>query len=132
MSRAPMEPTPQLLWDIRRLIEGARQLASAALNACQAAVYWHIGRRIHTKLLAGERAAQTVATVSRQLVHEYGRGITEKNLRRTVQFAQTFVVGIHVAEYLTLLPSNEVLQAKLHEAIALSRARLTHRSGDEA
>jgi hypothetical protein len=30
------------------------------------------------------------------------------------------------------LPSKEVLQAKLHEAIALSRARLNHRSGDEA
>lgn len=30
------------------------------------------------------------------------------------------------------LPSKEVLQAKLHEAIALSRSRLDHRSGDEA
>lgn len=30
------------------------------------------------------------------------------------------------------LPSKDVLQAKLQEAIALSRARLDHRSGDEA
>lgn len=40
--------------------------------------------------------------------------------------------GIHVAEYLTVLPPREVLQAKLHEAIARSRARLENRSGDDA
>jgi predicted nuclease of restriction endonuclease-like (RecB) superfamily len=35
--------------------------------------------------------------------------------------------GIHVAEYLTALPPREVLQAKLHEAITRSRARLDNR-----
>ena len=32
--------------------------------------------------------------------------------------------GIHVAEYLTVLPSKELLQAKLQEAIASARRRL--------
>jgi predicted nuclease of restriction endonuclease-like (RecB) superfamily len=36
--------------------------------------------------------------------------------------------GIHVAEYLTALPPKEVLQAKLHDAITRSRARLENRS----
>lgn len=36
--------------------------------------------------------------------------------------------GIHVAEYLTVLPPREVLEARLHEAIARSRARLDHRA----
>ncbi|MEW5786411.1 MAG: PDDEXK nuclease domain-containing protein [Pseudomonadota bacterium] len=40
--------------------------------------------------------------------------------------------GIHVAEYLTVLPPREVLQAKLHEAIARSRARLEDRGGEES
>ena len=40
--------------------------------------------------------------------------------------------GIHVAEYLTELPPKEVLQQKLHEAIARSRARLDNRSEDQA
>ncbi len=31
--------------------------------------------------------------------------------------------GIHVAEYLTVLPPEEVLQRKLHEAIAIARSR---------
>ena len=38
--------------------------------------------------------------------------------------------GIHVAEYLTALPPKEVLQAKLHQAIATSRARLENRGED--
>lgn len=40
--------------------------------------------------------------------------------------------GIHVAEYLTELPPREVLQQKLHEAIARSRARLDNRSEEQA
>ena len=32
--------------------------------------------------------------------------------------------GIHVAEYLTALPSRELLQQKLHDAIKISQARL--------
>ena len=39
--------------------------------------------------------------------------------------------GIHVAEYLTELPSKAVLQQKLHDAIAVSRARLDNR-GEQA
>jgi len=39
--------------------------------------------------------------------------------------------GIHVAEYITVLPPKEVLQAKLHEAIARSQARLEQRGGEE-
>lgn len=38
--------------------------------------------------------------------------------------------GIHVAEYLTVLPPKEVLQTKLHEAIETARRRLPH-SEDE-
>jgi predicted nuclease of restriction endonuclease-like (RecB) superfamily len=38
--------------------------------------------------------------------------------------------GIHVAEYLTVLPSKELLQAKLHEAIIAARRRLPY-SKDE-
>ncbi len=37
--------------------------------------------------------------------------------------------GIHVAEYLTALPSRELLQQKLHAAIAISRARLEAKEG---
>ncbi|MBP8169053.1 MAG: DUF1016 family protein [Azonexus sp.] len=86
-------PVDELLTDIRTVIERARQQAITAVNTSQTYMYWRIGQRIHTELLGGERAAygaQIVATLSRQLVLEYGRGFAEKNLRRMVQFAQTF------------------------------------------
>ncbi len=86
-------PVESLLTDIRSVIEQARQQASTAVNTSQTCMYWLIGQRIHGELLGGERApygAQIVATVSRQLVLEYGRSFAEKNLRRMVQFSQAF------------------------------------------
>lgn len=38
--------------------------------------------------------------------------------------------GIHVAEYLTVLPSRETLQAKLHQSIESARARLSGEQGE--
>ena len=38
--------------------------------------------------------------------------------------------GIHVAEYLTVLPPPEVLHRKLHEAIETARARIEAKEGD--
>lgn len=40
--------------------------------------------------------------------------------------------GIHVAEYLTVMPSREALQAKLHQSIERARQRLLDNTGDEA
>ena len=54
------------------------------------------------------------------------------NKREQIELLELDASGIHVAEYLTALPPKAVLQAKLHEAIALSRARLDNRSGEEA
>jgi predicted nuclease of restriction endonuclease-like (RecB) superfamily len=91
----PQEPPPvtQLLDEVRQLIVAARQQTAAAVNISLTLLYWQIGRRVRQELLSGERAAygeQILVTVSRQLVTEYGRGYSEKNLRRMVQFAETF------------------------------------------
>lgn len=44
-----------------------------------------------------------------------------------IELLELDAAGIHVAEYLTQLPSKEWLQQKLQEAIASSRARLANR-----
>ncbi len=49
-----------------------------------------------------------------------------------VELLELDQAGIHVAEYLTELPSKELLQQKLHEAIVLSRQRLDNRRGEGA
>ncbi|ROU07880.1 PDDEXK nuclease domain-containing protein [Lysobacter enzymogenes] len=82
-----------LLSDVQTLIETARQRAVSAVNAELTLLFWRIGQRIHTEILAGRRAGYgegTLLTLARQLVRDYGRGFGEKNLRRMVKFATTF------------------------------------------
>ncbi|MDQ1835343.1 PDDEXK nuclease domain-containing protein [Massilia scottii] len=55
---------------------------------------------------------------------------TGKN-REQIELLELGQSGIHVAEYLTGLPSRELLEQKLNEAVALSRARLENRPGPD-
>jgi predicted nuclease of restriction endonuclease-like (RecB) superfamily len=83
----------ELLGDIRALIESARQRAIALVNSELTLLFWRIGRRIHTEVLAGERAGygeQIVSALAAQLTRDHGDSFAEKNLRRMVQFATTF------------------------------------------
>lgn len=84
----------KIVSDIRVLIEQSRQQVAAAVNAGMTLMYWHIGERINREVLGGERAAygkQIVATISQQLTAEYGGSqFSLRNLRRMMQFAETF------------------------------------------
>lgn len=51
---------------------------------------------------------------------------TGKN-REQIELLELDQSGIHVAEYLTGLPSRQLLEQKLHEAVTLSKARLENR-----
>jgi len=93
ISTLSLDYSQELLGDIRALIESARQRATAMVNSELTLLFWRIGRRIHTEVLAGERAGygeQIVPALAAQLVRDYGQSFTEKNLRRMVQFAATF------------------------------------------
>lgn len=82
-----------LLADLRQLIEQARQAAAVAVNAGLTLMYWHIGQRIRTDVLGGQRAGygeEIVATVSRQLTTDYGRSFSAKSLRHMMRFAEVF------------------------------------------
>ena len=64
-----------LLGEIRQLIDAARQRAATAVNSELTLLYWRIGQRIHTQVLAGQRAEygeEIVATLSQQLMNDYG------------------------------------------------------------
>jgi predicted nuclease of restriction endonuclease-like (RecB) superfamily len=90
---APEVVLKTLLTDVRALIEQARERTAQAVNAEMTMLYWHIGERIRKDILREERAAygeQIVATLSRQLTEEYGRGFEIKTLRRMIQFAEEF------------------------------------------
>lgn len=82
-----------LLGDIQQLIIEARRTAAVTVNVSLTMLYWRIGRRIREDVLACGRAGygeEIVATLSRQLVAEHGRGFERKNLHRMVQFAEAF------------------------------------------
>lgn len=91
---APQLPaTDALVQDLRRLIDEARVTVATAVNFAMTKLYWQIGHRVHTEILAGERAEygnQIVAALAQQLVVEYGQGFSEKNLRHMINFAQSF------------------------------------------
>jgi len=64
-----------LLSEIRKLIDAARQRAATAVSFELTLLYWRIGERIHTQVLAGRRAEygeEIVATLSQQLMNDYG------------------------------------------------------------
>ncbi|MEO7851473.1 MAG: PDDEXK nuclease domain-containing protein [Rubrivivax sp.] len=110
-----------LLADLQQLIAQSRQSAAAVVNAALALLYWRIGQRIHAEVLGGARAGygqEIVVTLSRQLVADHGRSFEEKNLRRMVQFAQTYpdeqivvtlIRQLSWAHVLTLLPLKDPL-----------------------
>lgn len=92
---AQTEPTAtsQLLEDIRALIDQARQRVARLVNSELVILNWHVGERIRKEILGRERAdygKQIVATVSRQLTAEYGKGFTRDSIFRMIQFVERF------------------------------------------
>lgn len=88
-----MSKDAALLTEIRQLIATARQKVAATVNAELTRLYWEIGRRIHTETLQNRRAGygkQIVATLSRQLTAEYGKGWGERQLWYCLRMAETF------------------------------------------
>ena len=82
-----------LLTDIRQLIGQSRAQLATAVNSALTLLYWHIGQRIRSEVLKGERAEygeQIVATLAKQLETDYGRGFSSKNLRHMLRFAEVF------------------------------------------
>jgi predicted nuclease of restriction endonuclease-like (RecB) superfamily len=112
----------QLFADIQKLIDDARNMVSKVVSSGVTALYWNIGARINKEILNNQRAEygkQIVATLSRQLIREYGNNFEEKNLRRIIQFAQLFPNAENVAtlwrqlgwsHFKLLLPLKDELQ----------------------
>ncbi len=112
----------RLFTEIKQLIDEARMKVSKVIASGVTALYWNIGTRINKEILNDQRAEygkQIVATLSRQLVQEYGTNFEEKNLRRIIQFAQLFPDSENVAtlwrqlswsHFKLLLPIKDELQ----------------------
>jgi predicted nuclease of restriction endonuclease-like (RecB) superfamily len=116
------DTTTGLAGDIGQMIEDARHDVARTANAALSLLYWRIGCRIRQDILKEQRAeygGEVVAALGRTLAAKFGRGFGEKNLRRMVQFAESFPDAEIVAALLRqlswthftmLIPINEPLK----------------------
>lgn len=82
-----------LLSELITLIEEAKVKVVVHANSSMTVLFWQIGNRISDNILDNKRAEygkQIVVTLSRELVHQFGRNYEEKNLRRMIQFAEKY------------------------------------------
>ena len=112
--------------DIRKLIEETRQKVATTVNAGLTMLYWKIGKRINLEILKGERAeygAEIVSSLARQLEAEFGKGFSEKYLRRMIQFSTVFpdeqiVVSLlrqlSWTHFIALIPLNDNLKIEFY------------------
>ena len=93
--RAPAKPAlaRSLLAEVRQLILQARAGLARAVDSGLTTLYWHVGRRIRQDILKEKRAEygeKIVHALSAQLIAEFGRGFTMRNLFRMIRFAEVF------------------------------------------
>jgi len=110
-----------LLEDLRSLILSARQRISVVANSTTTLLYWHLGQRLLKENLQNQRAAygkQILATVSRELTAEFGRGFSYATVNRAIQFSELFLdpeivstlsTQLSWSHFMELLPIKEPL-----------------------
>jgi predicted nuclease of restriction endonuclease-like (RecB) superfamily len=124
---APKTKAPgTLVQDLRQLITDARRHAASAVNIALTLLYWRIGERIRRDVLQNERGRygeQILATLSQELIAEFGRGFDATNLTRMMKFAEAFPdeeivatlsLQLSRSHFRELLPLEQPLQRELH------------------
>jgi len=121
---------PTLFGDVRQLIVEARAHAASAVNATLARLHWLIGKRIKKEILKGERAEygqEILATLSQQLVVEFGNGYSYSALTRMVKFVEVFsdeqVIAalsktLSWSHFCELLPLKDQLQREFYAELS--------------
>ena len=86
------EITNNILFEqIKNLIEQTKNNVAVAVNSSLTMMYWHIGKLINDEILQNKRAEygkEIVATVSQQLIKQYGKGYSYSALTRMMKFAK--------------------------------------------
>lgn len=115
-----------ILADLRELIHSARRRVAMAANAEQTLLYWRLGRRILNENITEGRAEygkQILATLSQELVAEFGNGFSYSALTRMIRFAELFADEAIVvsllqqlgwAHFLALLPIKNQLAREFY------------------
>ena len=95
-SKTNLDPAQinNLVGELRQMIDQARGSVATTVNTNLIMLYWRLGQRVRKEILKEERAEygrSIVASVARQLTMLYGKGFSEKGLRRMIQFGEVFI-----------------------------------------
>lgn len=84
----------QYIQDIKQILAQARQKSYQAINSAMVEAYWKIGEKIVLEEQQGKDRAeygkQIIKTISYSLTQEFGKGFSERNIRKYRQFYLTF------------------------------------------
>ena len=117
---------PALLADLRSLIKSARQRVAVVANSTTTLLCWHLGRRLLKENLQDGRAEygkRILATVSRELTAEFGKGFSYATVNRAIQFCQffpdleivtTLSTQLSWSHFMELLPVKEPLAREFY------------------
>lgn len=85
--------TKGLVSEIKQLMETSKSKVAVTINSEMSWLYWTIGNKIKAILdntNGSIYGKNLVASIAAELVVEYGSSLSEKNLRRMIQFASVF------------------------------------------
>ncbi len=84
----------QYIHDIKQILAQARQKSYQAINSAMVEAYWKIGEKIVLEEQQGKDRAEygkeIIKTISNSLTQEFGKGFSERNIRKYRQFYLTF------------------------------------------
>ena len=85
---------PLLLEDLRRIIDETRQGVATTVNTALTLLYWAYWKNGLTKRFSkaggAEYGQQILATLSQELVQDYGNGFSAKNIHHMIRFNEAF------------------------------------------
>ena len=93
MKKQDLTLDKKLVNELSLLIESSRTQVSIQVNSALTLLFWQVGDRINREILANKRAEygkQIIPLLSIELEKQFGRNFTEKNLRRMMQFSDSF------------------------------------------
>lgn len=82
-----------LVQELKLLISDTKEKVTISVNSSLTLLYWNIGRKIQEDIIKNDRAnygEQIVQTVSAQLVKEFGKGYSKRNLYEMIRFYESF------------------------------------------
>jgi len=82
-----------LVEELKSLIASTKEQVSVSVNSSLTLMYWHIGRKIEENILQNSRAdygKEIVNSVSSQLVKEFGKSFSTRNLFYMIKFYKVF------------------------------------------